>query len=132
MQREIDALRAELSMLRRRDDTLNLYMHRLDEELRLAARLQQDFLPKTLPAARHGAVPHAVPPRRVRQRRPVRRRCGSTSGTSGFYMADAVGHGMPAALLTMFLKHALVTKDIAPPPTGLPRSSSAGRRRCGG
>jgi sigma-B regulation protein RsbU (phosphoserine phosphatase) len=27
-------------------------------------------------------------------------------------MADAVGHGMPAALLTMFLKQALVTKVI--------------------
>jgi len=32
----------------------------------------------------------------------------------GFYMADAVGHGMPAALLTMFLKQALVTKEITP------------------
>jgi serine phosphatase RsbU (regulator of sigma subunit) len=31
----------------------------------------------------------------------------------GFYVADAVGHGMPAALLTMFMKNALVTKDIA-------------------
>jgi sigma-B regulation protein RsbU (phosphoserine phosphatase) len=30
----------------------------------------------------------------------------------GFYMADAVGHGMPAALLTMFIKHALLTKQI--------------------
>src|SRR5439155_22239590 len=30
----------------------------------------------------------------------------------GFYMADAVGHGMPAALLTMFIKNALVTKEI--------------------
>jgi sigma-B regulation protein RsbU (phosphoserine phosphatase) len=29
-------------------------------------------------------------------------------------MADAVGHGMPAALLTMFLKQALVTKEILP------------------
>jgi sigma-B regulation protein RsbU (phosphoserine phosphatase) len=27
-------------------------------------------------------------------------------------MADAVGHGMPAALLTMFIKNALVTKEI--------------------
>src|SRR5258708_37680330 len=49
VQREMDALRAELNVLRRRDETLNFYMHRLDEELRLAARLQQDFLPKTLP-----------------------------------------------------------------------------------
>jgi sigma-B regulation protein RsbU (phosphoserine phosphatase) len=31
----------------------------------------------------------------------------------GFYMADAVGHGMPAALLTMFIKNALVTKSIS-------------------
>ena len=32
----------------------------------------------------------------------------------GFYVADAVGHGMPAALLTMFIKHALVTKEVRP------------------
>jgi serine phosphatase RsbU (regulator of sigma subunit) len=32
----------------------------------------------------------------------------------GFYMADAVGHGVPAALLTMFIKQALVTKEITP------------------
>jgi sigma-B regulation protein RsbU (phosphoserine phosphatase) len=30
----------------------------------------------------------------------------------GFYIADAVGHGVPAALLTMFIKHALATKQI--------------------
>ena len=39
VQREMDALRSELNLLRRRDETLNFYMHRLDEELRLAARL---------------------------------------------------------------------------------------------
>ena len=115
VQREMDSLRSELSMLRRRDDTINQYLHRLDEEQRLAARLQQDFLPKKLP-----------------QLGPVRfhtlfRPAGYVSGDLydamrlderhvGFYIADAVGHGMPAALLTMFLKHALVTKDIAPPP----------------
>ena len=40
----------------------------------------------------------------------------------GFYVADVVGHGMPAALLTMFIKKALQTKrilgsgyDIVPP-----------------
>jgi phosphoserine phosphatase RsbU/P len=32
----------------------------------------------------------------------------------GFYIADAVGHGVPAALLTMFIKQALVTKEIVP------------------
>ncbi|HSU69738.1 MAG TPA: PP2C family protein-serine/threonine phosphatase, partial [Tepidisphaeraceae bacterium] len=84
---------------------------RLDEELRLAARLQQDFLPKILPQL--GAVHFHT----------LFRPAGYVSGDLydvvrlderriGFYIADAVGHGMPAALLTMFIKHALVTKEI--------------------
>ena len=111
VQQEVDALRAELNVLRRRDETLNFYMHRLDEELRLAARLQQDFLPKMLPQL--GAVHFHT----------LFRPAGYVSGDLydvvrlderriGFYIADAVGHGMPAALLTMFIKHALVTKEI--------------------
>ena len=112
-QDEINALRAEVGVLRRRDETLKFYMHRLDEELRLAARLQQDFLPKHLPQV--GDVHFHT----------LFRPAGYVSGdlydvmrlderNVGFYMADAVGHGMPAALLTMFLKNALVTKDISP------------------
>ena len=31
----------------------------------------------------------------------------------GFYVVDAVGHGMPAALLTMFIRRALQTKRIS-------------------
>src|SRR4051794_14936721 len=48
-QEEISALQQEVNVLRRRDETLKFYMHRVDEEMRLAARLQQDFLPKQLP-----------------------------------------------------------------------------------
>ena len=113
VQREMDALKSELSLLRRRDETLNFYMHRLDEELRLAARLQQDFLPKSLPQL--GNVRFHT----------LYRPAGYVSGDLydvmrldekrvGFYIADAVGHGMPAALLTMFIKHALTTKEILP------------------
>jgi serine phosphatase RsbU (regulator of sigma subunit) len=112
LQKEMDDLRGELNVLRRRDETLNFYMHRLDEELRLAARLQQDFLPKSLPQI--GAVHFHT----------LFRPAGYVSGDLydvvrlderriGFYIADAVGHGMPAALLTMFIKHSLVTKEIA-------------------
>lgn len=115
VQREVDALRNELDLLRRRDEALNFYMLRLDEELRLAARLQQDFLPKQLP--RLGPV-HA---------RALFRPAGYVSGDLydvirlddrhlGFYMADAVGHGVPAAMLALFLRHALVTTE--PTPTG--------------
>jgi sigma-B regulation protein RsbU (phosphoserine phosphatase) len=88
-------------------------MQRLDEEMRLAARLQQDFLPKSLPQI--GRVHFHT----------LFRPAGYVSGDLydvmrldekhvGFYMADAVGHGMPAALLTMFIKNSLVTKQITP------------------
>ena len=111
LQHEIDLLHAEVNALRRRDDALKFYMHRLDEEMRLAARLQQDFLPKDLP--RIGPVRFHT----------LFRPAGYVSGDLydvmrldethvGFYMADSVGHGMPAALLTMFMKNALVTKQI--------------------
>jgi serine phosphatase RsbU (regulator of sigma subunit) len=115
VQREMDALRGELGMLRRRDEALNFYMLKLDEELRLAARLQRDFLPRELPQI--GRVKaHAL-----------FRPAGYVSGDLydvvrlddrrlGFYMADAVGHGVPAAMLTLFVKHALVTRE--PTPTG--------------
>src|SRR5688500_18173447 len=113
VQREMESLKGELTLLRRRDETLNFHLQRLDEELRLAARLQQDFLPKDLPA---------VGPVRFHT---LFRPAGYVSGDLydvmrldethvGFYMADAVGHGVPAALLTMFIKQALVTKEITP------------------
>jgi sigma-B regulation protein RsbU (phosphoserine phosphatase) len=111
VQQELDALRGELEVLRRRDDTLGYYMRRLDEELRLAARLQQDFLPKSLPKV--------GPVRFHTLFRPASHVSGDLYDVMrldeshvGFYMADAVGHGMPAALLTMFLKQALATKEI--------------------
>jgi len=113
VQRELDAVRAELDGLRRRDDALRFYTQRLDEELKLAARLQQDFLPRKLPQV--GAVSFNT------LFRPASHVSGDLYDVMrldehhvGFYMADAVGHGMPAALLTMFLKQALVTKEIIP------------------
>lgn len=104
-------LRAEVHHLRRRDDTVNYTMNRIDEELRLAAKLQRDFMPKQLPAVG-----------RVRFHS-LFRPAGYVSGDLydvtrlderhvGFYMADAVGHGMPAALLTMFMRQALQTREV--------------------
>jgi sigma-B regulation protein RsbU (phosphoserine phosphatase) len=112
LQSQIESLSTEIDALRRRDETVRFYMHRLDEEMRLAARLQQDFLPKSLPQV--GRLHFHT----------MFRPAGYVSGDLydvmrldethvGFYMADAVGHGMPAALLTMFIKNALVTKEIS-------------------
>jgi sigma-B regulation protein RsbU (phosphoserine phosphatase) len=108
---EVDELRGEMESLRSRDRAIHFHLQKLDDELRLAARLQQDFLPKSLPQL--GKVRFHT----------LYRPAGYVSGDLydvmrldekhvGFYMADAVGHGMPAALLAMFIKNALVTKEI--------------------
>jgi serine phosphatase RsbU (regulator of sigma subunit) len=104
-------LRAEVSHLRRRDDTVNYTIARIDEELRLAARLQQDFMPRVMPVVGNIRF-HTL-------FRPATYVSGDLYDVSrlderhvGFYMADAVGHGMPAALLTMFMRQALQTKEI--------------------
>jgi sigma-B regulation protein RsbU (phosphoserine phosphatase) len=83
----------------------------LDMDLRMARRLQASFLPKTLPEV--GPVRFGV----------CYRPCGQVGGDFydvfrldeshvGFYVADAMGHGVPASLLTIFLKKALQTKEI--------------------
>lgn len=112
LQEKIHQLTFELNLLRRRDEHVHGVMSRLDEEQRLAARLQQDFLPKRLPQV--GSVHfHTL-------FRPASYVSGDLYDVMrldehnvAFYVADAVGHGMPAALLTMFMKNALTTKDIS-------------------
>lgn len=83
----------------------------VDEEMRLAGRLQRDFLPRSLP--RVGPIRFGV------LFRPASWVSGDMYDVTrldethvGFYVADATGHGMPAALLTMFIKKALQTKRI--------------------
>lgn len=84
----------------------------LGEEMRIAANLQRDFLPSRLPEVGPVLFGTLFMP------------AGFVSGdiydvvrldetTLGFYVADAVGHGLPAALLTMFIKKALQTKRIS-------------------
>lgn len=108
---QVERLSREIDQLRLRDAAVHGMMARLDEEQRLAARLQRDFLPKKLPQT--GGVHFHT----------LYRPAGYVSGDLydvmrldeshvGFYVADAVGHGMPAALLTMFMKNALVTKEV--------------------
>jgi phosphoserine phosphatase RsbU/P len=84
-------------------------MDNLTEQLRLAGLVQQDFLPTQLPNTEKikwasvflpaewvsGDIYNAV---RIDEKH------------IGFYVADVVGHGMPAALLTIFLKQALVMR----------------------
>jgi len=111
LQPALASLRAELAAARRTAAGATRAFEDMTEEMRLAARLQRDFLPRRLPevgSARFGVL-----------YRPVSWVSGDIYDVArldethvGFYVADAVGHGMPAALLTMFIKKALQTKRI--------------------
>jgi serine phosphatase RsbU (regulator of sigma subunit) len=111
LQPSIRALREELAAERSARQGAGRKLVELDEEMRLAESLQRDFLPRSLPEV--GGARFAV----------LYRPASWVSGDIydvvrldethvGFYVADAVGHGLPAALLTMFIKKALQTKRI--------------------
>jgi len=90
---------------------LREHTRHLDEQLRLAQRLQMDFLPRRMPdmaGARFAA-----------RLEPAAWVAGDFYDVFrldeqhvGFYIADVVGHGIPAALLTVFVKKSLQTKRI--------------------
>ena len=83
----------------------------IDQELELAHRIQSSFLPQTLPEAPGSrfAVHYQL--------------CGRVGGDFydvfrldenhvGFYVADAMGHGVPASLLTIFVKKGVRPKEV--------------------
>lgn len=107
----IQRLEHELKNMQRLGKQLNHHFTEVDQEMRLASRLQQDFLPKEMPTV--GGIQAAT----------LFRPASWVSGDIydvfriderhvGLYSADAVGHGMAAGLLTMFIKRAVVPKRI--------------------
>ena len=106
-------LQAEARALRRAQGGLAGQIDRLDEELRLAAQLQREFLPAAMPQIQ-GLDFHVL-------WRPASYVSGDIYDVVrldehhvGFFVADAVGHGVPAALLTMYIKRSLLTKIVDP------------------
>ncbi|MFN7019933.1 MAG: PP2C family protein-serine/threonine phosphatase [Phycisphaerales bacterium] len=86
-------------------------MDRLQQELLLAAKVQRDFLPKHMPAS--DTVESAV----------LFRPAGFVSGDTydivqldehriGFFLADAMGHGVPAALMTLYVTGSLPRREV--------------------
>ncbi|MBL8877696.1 MAG: serine/threonine-protein phosphatase [Phycisphaerales bacterium] len=102
----------EIDNLHRLGAQLNRYFSEIDQELRLAGRLQRDFLPREYPSVQGLAFGATYRP---------------ASWVSGdfydlfrldeehvaFFIADAMGHGLAAGLLTMFLRQALITKRVS-------------------
>jgi sigma-B regulation protein RsbU (phosphoserine phosphatase) len=120
-------LETELQRLRRLGHHLNRYFEEVDQEMRLAGRLQHDFLPRSLPA---------VSPLRFAQLyRPATWVSGDIFDVFtidekyvGVFIADAMGHGTAAGLMTMYLRRALVprqdqgdTQRIVPPAEAIHR-----------
>jgi serine phosphatase RsbU (regulator of sigma subunit) len=82
----------------------------LSEQMRLAGLVQQDFLPNKLPKSdkiRWAAT--FLPAEWVSG--DIYDIVRIDEKHIGFYVADVVGHGIPAALLTIFLKQALVMRE---------------------
>lgn len=109
-QHEVRHLRAEVGLVRRLHGGLAGDIARIHEELESAATLQREYLPGELPAM-HGVEGAAF-------WRPQ----GFLSGDYyditrldddhlGFFLADAIGHGVPAGLMTMVICRAL--NDLA-------------------
>lgn len=109
----LDELFSDMRLLRAHQGELSGQIRRMDEELRLAAQLQREFLPASLPQADDFVF------------RVFFRPAGYVSGDIydlarldehhvGLFLADAVGHGVPAALMTMYIKRSLHTKVIDP------------------
>jgi len=110
-QEVINQMRRELKIAQRFQGGLRGEISRMHEELQLAALVQREFLPGDLPAL-HGIEFGAM-------WRPANYVSGDIYDIArldedhiGVFIADAVGHGVPAALMTMVIARALPTKDV--------------------
>ncbi len=91
-------------------ETTGAMVNNLTEQLRMAGLVQRDFLPRHLPNCDEVQWATVF--------LPAEWVSGDIYDVTrideqhiGFYVADAVGHGMPAALLTIFVKQALVMRE---------------------
>ena len=108
---QLRRIEQELEHMQQLGSRLHQHFSEIDEELRLASRLQQDFLPRE--------IDRIGPLRFGTLYRPASWVSGDMFDIQridethiGFYIIDAVGHGMAAGLLTMFVKRAMITKRV--------------------
>lgn len=106
-----DRLAEKTAEIHRINKRLQQAYQQIDQELELAQRIQTSFLPQSLPQVPHScfAVHYLL--------------CGRVGGDFydvfrldehhvGFYVADAMGHGVPASLLTIFVKKGVRAKEV--------------------
>ncbi len=133
-QSAVDLLAREASLAQRCSGGIRTEMDRLHEELHLAAAVQREFTSAPLPVV--PGLDFAV------LFRPVNFVSGDIycvrllpDGSVAFLLADAVGHGVPAALLTMVLTNSMSMSRPGPDGRMIPIGpgqvlSSLNRRLC--
>lgn len=105
----LDHMEQQVSAMQRLGRKLNEQFVEVDQELRLASRLQHDFLPRVLPeAGRIRFAAHYQPANWVSGDMYDVRHLDDEH--IEFFLADAMGHGVAAGLLTMFIKQSVVGK----------------------
>lgn len=109
----METLSVESRMLRAQSSGMAGQFDKIDEELRMAVKIQREFLPKRLPEP--DGLGFDV----------LWRPASYVSGDIydvlrldehhvGVFIADAVGHGVPAALVSIFIKQSTLTRQITP------------------
>lgn len=105
-------MNVEIELATRAQHSAKAWIRRVDDELHTAAKMQRDLLPTTMP--HQGVVTSAA----------VFRPLWHVSGDVyrvwrldehhlGFMLADAMGHGVRAAMATMILAHELILKHVS-------------------
>ncbi len=108
---QVRRLDREVQHLQKLSHQVTRYFEEVDKELQLAGALQRDFMPKQLPEIH--------PLRFARLFRPACAVSGDIydvfridEAHMGMFVADAMGHGTAAGLMTMFLRQALNPKNV--------------------
>jgi hypothetical protein len=107
---EAKQLRAELSLSQRCSGGLEGEILRMHEELQLAAMIQRELLPRELPEV-HGVTFGTLwrPANYVSG--DIFDVCRLDEDHVGVFLTDAVGHGVPAALMTMVISRSLMMRE---------------------
>jgi len=108
--RVVHDVQNELRLIERFHGGLESQLTQMHEELQLAAMVQREFIPSKLPSL-HGVEFGAL-------WRPANYVSGDIydivrldEDHLGVFIADAVGHGVPAALMTMVISRSLILRD---------------------